>query len=110
MSKVFEPLSSRIEGMKDFPEGTKHFVAPKGMSSVVKHFLEDSGLQIMFEQHVSAIDLQTDDKWLVRTKAGREELFDAVVLTMPVPQILQLPDGIRKLAGIFYFLLWHTQI
>ncbi|XP_065339066.1 renalase-like isoform X1 [Cloeon dipterum] len=96
-SKVLEPLKCKTEGMKDFADGTKHYVASAGCNSIVKHFFSEGGHQLHFEQHVSAIDLQPDNKWLVRTKLGREELFDAVVLTMPVPQILQLEGQIKQL-------------
>jgi renalase len=101
MSKTLEPLNCRIEGLKEFPEGTRHFVAPAGTNSVVKHFFADGGHQVFFERHIVAIDLQADDKWLVKTKSGQEQVFDAVILTMPVPQILQLKGRINNIIGNF---------
>jgi renalase len=99
MSKTLEPLNCKIEGLKDFPEGTRHFVAPAGTNSVVKHFFATGGHQIHFERHIVAIDLQADNKWLVKTKSGQEHVFDAIILTMPVPQILQLKGRINNIIG-----------
>ncbi|XP_059477399.1 renalase-like isoform X2 [Neocloeon triangulifer] len=96
-SKVLENMTCKVEGLKDFPEGTKHYVAPAGTNAIVKHFFAEGGHQLHFEQHVSAIDLQPDNKWLVRTKSGREEVFDAIILTMPVPQIFQLEGDVQDL-------------
>ena len=39
------------------------------------------------------------EKVKVTTDKGVSDLFDAVVLTMPVPQILQLQGDIRSLIG-----------
>ena len=36
----------------------------------------------------------------VTTEQGTKESFDAVILTMPVPQILQLKGDIAKLIGM----------
>ncbi|KAF4521615.1 hypothetical protein B566_EDAN006657 [Ephemera danica] len=99
MSKVLEPLTSRVEGMKDFPEGTCHYVAPNGMSSIAKHFVQDSNCHVKFNHHVSAISQNGDSKWVVQTLSGTEEMFDAVVLTMPVPQILQLQGDVADILG-----------
>ncbi|XP_068081991.1 renalase-like [Anabrus simplex] len=89
-SNVLEPLNANVEGMKLFPAGTKHFVAPNGMNSVVRHFLQYD--EIKFEHHVTAIS-QHENKVLVQTKGGDKDLFDAVILTMPVPQILEITKG-----------------
>ena len=48
-------------------------------------------------------------KWQVATESGTTDLFDCVVLTFPVPQILQLQGSIQSLLGekkLFYSL--HT--
>jgi renalase len=103
VSKVLEPMNCKVEGLKDFPAGTKHFVAPKGTNSIVKHFFAEGGHQLFFEHHVATIDLQPDDKWLVKTKSGKEETFDAIVFTMPVPQILQMQGQISSLISIIFF-------
>ena len=71
----------------------EHFVTPEGVSSLVKHYFK--GAQPQFGKHVSSLDLREDrSAWTVRTQTGESEDFGAVVLTMPVPQILGLSGSI----------------
>ncbi|XP_058697379.1 renalase isoform X6 [Poecile atricapillus] len=74
-------------------EGSRNYVAPQGISSVVKYYLEQSGADVSYEQQVTHISLR-DGRWEVSRKAGPPEQFDVVILTMPVPQILQLQGDI----------------
>lgn len=95
--KLLEPLCCKIEGIKDMPKGTQHFVAPDGMNSLVKYFFNNvPDIPICFEHCVSAVSSH-DRKWRVVTKSGVHELFDIVILTMPIPQILQLTGAINIL-------------
>lgn len=55
----------------------------------------ETGASIFYEHHVSQICLK-DGKWEVCSNTGSVEQFDIVVLTMPVPQILQLQGDIGK--------------
>uniref|UniRef100_A0A669QNP6 Renalase, FAD dependent amine oxidase n=1 Tax=Phasianus colchicus TaxID=9054 RepID=A0A669QNP6_PHACC len=89
---ILEPLSARIEGLVE-KEGSCDYVAPQGISSVVKYYLRQSGADVFYERHVTHISLR-DGKWEVSSKMGSPELFDVVILTMPVPQILQLQGDI----------------
>lgn len=89
---LLQPLESLIEGMHTFPKSTVHYVAPRGMNSLVKEFLTADDLQ--FNRHVTSVT-QNGNKFDVETKDGCRDTFDVVVLTMPVPQILQL-DGCVK--------------
>ncbi|XP_069652039.1 renalase isoform X2 [Haliaeetus albicilla] len=89
---ILKPLTAPIEGMV-VKEGSCNYVAPQGMSSVVKYYLKQSGADVFYEQHVTCISLR-DGKWEVSRKMGPPEQFDVVVLTMPVPQILQLQGDI----------------
>lgn len=41
---VLRPMSASIGGMNDLAPGTRHFVAPTGISSVAKYFIEQSGM------------------------------------------------------------------
>ncbi len=89
MSKgILKPLEMKIDGMRNDQEN--NFVTPKGTSSIVKHFMSKSGVEPSFQQHVDKIE-KAQDKVRLSTQSGRSEVFDAAVLTMPVPQILQLP-------------------
>ncbi|NWY68557.1 RNLS Renalase, partial [Erithacus rubecula] len=89
---VLKALTAPVEGMV-VREGSQNYVAPQGISSVVKYYLEQSGAEVSYEQHVTHISLQ-DGRWEVSRKSGPPEQFDVVILTMPVPQILQLQGDI----------------
>ncbi|TNN25035.1 Renalase [Liparis tanakae] len=62
------------------------------MGRVVKHFLSQSGAHLSFERRVTAV-YRRGASWEVHG-AGGSEMFDAVVLTMPAPQILQLQGDV----------------
>ncbi|XP_058154823.1 renalase [Dasypus novemcinctus] len=89
---ILKPLTSPIEGML-MKEGDCNFVASQGISSIVKHYLKESGAEICFRQCVTQINLR-NDKWEVSKETGPPEQFDLIVLTMPVPQILKLQGDI----------------
>lgn len=92
---ILKPLNAMVEGMV-VNDGSYNLVTPQGISSIVKHYLKQSGADVFYEHHVTHINLQ-GDKWKVCRKTGPPEAFDAVILTMPVPQILQLQGDIAKL-------------
>ncbi|XP_076981457.1 renalase isoform X2 [Tamandua tetradactyla] len=94
---ILKPLTSPIEGMV-VKEGDCNFVAPQGVSSIIKHYLKESGADIYFRQCVTQINLR-NDKWEVSSETGPPEQFDLLVLTMPVPQILQLQGDIVNLTS-----------
>uniref|UniRef100_A0A3P8URL9 Renalase, FAD-dependent amine oxidase n=1 Tax=Cynoglossus semilaevis TaxID=244447 RepID=A0A3P8URL9_CYNSE len=97
-SGVLQPLIARIEGMRQ-TEGSKNYVAPGGTCSLVKHFLSQAGAELFFDRHVTGLYCR-GASWEVQRKAGDRETFDAVVLTMPVPQILQLQGDLGQLLSI----------
>jgi len=86
---ILDPLKLPIEGMKPSAEGTIDYVCPSGTSSIVKHFFKKSGIDVSFLQRVSKIEKCDTKQWLVSTDSGSDH-FDVVILTMPVPQILDL--------------------
>uniref|UniRef100_A0A2R8MCF2 Renalase, FAD dependent amine oxidase n=1 Tax=Callithrix jacchus TaxID=9483 RepID=A0A2R8MCF2_CALJA len=92
---ILRPLTSPIEGMV-MKEGDCNFVASQGISSVIKHYLKESGAEVYFRHCVTQINLR-NDKWEVSKQTGSPEQFDLIVLTMPVPQILQLQGDITNL-------------
>ncbi|XP_068957884.1 renalase isoform X2 [Petaurus breviceps papuanus] len=92
---ILKPLTSHIEGMV-VKEGDCNFVAPQGTSSIVKHFLKESGVQVSYGHCVTEIYLR-EDKWEVHKEGGGSEQFDIVILTMPVPQIFQLQGDVKNL-------------
>ncbi|XP_072725520.1 renalase isoform X6 [Ciconia boyciana] len=89
---ILKPLTAPIEGMV-VKEGSYNYMAPQGIFSVVKYYLKQSDADVFYEQHVTRISLR-DGKWEVSRKMGPPEQFDIVILTMPVPQILQLQGDI----------------
>uniref|UniRef100_A0A8C8SDA0 Renalase, FAD dependent amine oxidase n=1 Tax=Pelusios castaneus TaxID=367368 RepID=A0A8C8SDA0_9SAUR len=89
---VLKPLTAPVKGMV-IEEGSRNFVTPQGISSIVKHYLTESGAEVFYEHHVTHIYLR-GGKWEVCKKTGSPEQFDIVVLTIPVPQILQLQGDI----------------
>ncbi|XP_061083509.1 renalase isoform X5 [Conger conger] len=91
---ILKPLVAPVEGVITKEEGLREFVTPEGVSSIVKHYLKESaGAEVQFEHHVTHV-LRKGAGWEVQRKGGTPETFDAVVLTMPVPQILQLQGDV----------------
>ena len=87
--KLLVPLKLPIEGKKSSAAGTIDYVCPNGTSSIVKHFFQEASIQIKFGSRVSKLEHE-ETQWKVFTESGDSELFDVVILTMPVPQILEL--------------------
>ncbi|XP_007520821.1 renalase [Erinaceus europaeus] len=92
---VLKPLTAPIDGMVT-KEGDCNFVAPGGISSIINHYLKESGAELCFGQRVTHISLR-NGTWEVISESGSSEQFDLVVLTIPVPQILQLQGDIVHL-------------
>ncbi|XP_063262234.1 renalase isoform X3 [Prinia subflava] len=107
---ILKPLTAPVEGMV-VREGSRNYVAPQGISSVVKYYLKQSaGADVSYEQHVTHISLR-DGRWEVSRKEGPPELFDVVILTMPVPQILQLQgDIVNKSPEVGPSVVVHTTV
>lgn len=97
-SGVLQSLDSLVEGLRQ-RDGSKDFMTPLGMCSVVKHFLSESGADLCLEHHVTGL-FRRGASWEVQRKAGGSEMFDAVVLTMPVPQILQLQGDVGDILSV----------
>ncbi|XP_031694639.1 renalase [Anarrhichthys ocellatus] len=95
---VLQPLDSLVEGLKH-KDGNKDYMTPLGMCSVVKHFLSESGADLFFEHHVTGL-YRRGASWEVQRKAGGSEMFDAIVLTMPAPQILQLQGDVGHMLSV----------
>jgi len=97
---VLVPMDmNMVEGMhapRQGEEGTKHYVVPDGMSNIVKYFFKRSGFNIQFNKRISEVT-ESGSQWLVKTECGTEDLFDQVLLTIPVPQLLSLDGGIKSI-------------
>ena len=44
---LLQPLICQIEGDKEHLVGTKHFIATKGMTSLVEYYLTNSGICLL---------------------------------------------------------------
>ncbi|XP_066521974.1 renalase isoform X2 [Hoplias malabaricus] len=96
LNGVLKPLEARMDGLMVKDEGCINYVTPTGASSIVKHFLKESGAEVFYGHHVTHVN-RRGSGWEVGRKEGPPEQFDVVVLTMPVPQILQLQGDIGSL-------------
>jgi len=101
-SNVLVPFNGIIEGEKK-QNGVKHFVAPTGISSIVKHFLHSSESNVFYEKHCSAINtLEKPENnsriaktWQVTDLKENSSEFDSVIVTIPTPQLLNLKGSIQ---------------
>jgi len=106
-----------VRGIRGGADQT-HYTVPAGMSSLVKHWFQQAGLQagVQFGRRVERLDRQGSG-WNVSTVCGLQQYFDMVLLTMPVPQVLQLTGDIADvissqpavaadLAGVEYSVRW----
>lgn len=93
---LLEPLTCKISGFRS--KGVhKHFVVPDGSGCLVKNILSKANIsETKFSHHVQSID-KKNDMWVVETKTGEREDFDAVILTVPVPQLFLLEGTVANL-------------
>ncbi|XP_026575716.1 renalase isoform X3 [Pseudonaja textilis] len=107
---VLKPLTVPVKGMV-VKEGADNFVTPQGSSSIAKHYLNKAAdADVFYNHHVTQICLK-DGKWEVGTSTGFSDCFDTVILTMPVPQILQLQGDIAtKSPDIAPSVVVHTTV
>ncbi|KAL8616862.1 hypothetical protein ACOMHN_041781 [Nucella lapillus] len=110
---LLAPLKGQIEGPNRFDQdGAQHFVTPQGVSSLVKHYLQQAKANVEYNRQVSRVE-EGEGEVRVTDTNGVTASAHAVVLTMPVPQILQLTGvlqtrleaqpGVReKLQGVSY--------
>lgn len=93
-SGILVPMTCSVEGLQQ-KDNSHNFVSPNGTGHIVKHFLQQSEADVQLLRHVTRIS-RSDAFWEVEFSEGQKEVFDAVVLTMPVPQILQLPGDLHN--------------
>ncbi|KAG8200584.1 hypothetical protein JTE90_000654 [Oedothorax gibbosus] len=105
---LLQQFQDDIEGIRAAPNST-HFICPQGSGSLVKYFVNKADCDILFQHRV--IELNTvNNKWMALCENGSNFEFDAVILTLPVPQVLQLKgitsqlsdDHLNKLKAVEY--------
>lgn len=97
------------------------YVVPRGISSVVRYFFEQAGKISLSTSHyntfefvivavemnllkrIVSIDLNsTKDKYTISTDEGQVDEAEAVIVTVPVPQVLSdFKGSIAQLIGTF---------
>ena len=87
-SNILVPFNGSIENEVSSSELQRNFVAPGGINTIVKHFINNSKAQISVNTKLISLDVckegvkcSTDDG---------SEIFDGVVLTIPLPQVSAL--------------------
>lgn len=102
---VLVPFQGAIEGeRKDCTHLVScNYVCPKGMNSIVKDLLGESKVEVVFQRRLleaSSESFNSGHKVVCTGEdnnsgvGGVERTFDALILTMPVPQLLQLKGNI----------------
>lgn len=91
---VLIPMSCSVEGLQQ-KDNSQNFISPSGIGHIIKHFLQQSEAEVQLLRHVTCLS-RRDACWEVEFSDGQSEAFDAVILTMPVPQILQLPGDLHN--------------
>ncbi|XP_054706178.1 renalase-like [Uloborus diversus] len=106
---ILKPLPQVIEGLKSTSAVTEHYICPKGSGSIIKHFLKPIDGEILFGHKVIKV-FSSNNKWRVICDNNSTQEFDAVIFTIPVPQILQIEgltsyisnDELEKLKMVQY--------
>lgn len=91
-----------IPGFLQSTADKENYVCSNGTASVVKHLLHDIK-NISFNKRVASISVTVDGRIKVVPEGQSEsDIFDVVVSTIPVPQLLQLEnmDNILQELGI----------
>jgi len=93
-SNILVPFNGVIEGeLSSRQEGNKNFVAPRGINSVVKHFMNNSNAQVRFNKRLVSVDV-SGNSVCCSAEDGSSETFDGLVMTMPTPQVSSLQGNI----------------
>lgn len=98
---LFVRFKGRIEGEREplccvVPQ---HYVALKGMSSICKHFLSQSKAGMFYQRKLCRMDVSDHrERKTIHCQAESSEgsEFDAVVLTMPAPQLLEIKGYVQS--------------
>lgn len=89
-SGIIEELNTTVKNLRPL-EGSKNYVAPNGMSSLVYHFLSNSRRRhnLKLSHNLKSLNIK-NGKIEAETTNKFRECYDAVVLTMPIPEVLNL--------------------
>lgn len=96
-ARLLVPFVGKVEGSRSADGGGENYVCERGVCTLVEHLLQVAGVQPSCGRQAKTIALapsigHASARWRVEHEHGAE-LFDAVMLTQPVPQQLELLDG-----------------
>lgn len=104
-SGVLVPFCGAIDGVNEdltIAKSIQNYVAPKGFSSIVEHFLAQSRADLFLGYHLSEVSFRANNLHstpyksnckCTRDKSGQ---FDIVILTMPTPELLEIKGDLFK--------------
>jgi len=91
---ILTPLICNVENLRTQPKNTCNYVARDGMSSLVKQLFANSNIRnIRTSLPVKCLNIQEQ---IILANEGTES-FDAVILTPPVPDILEIQGSFREI-------------
>lgn len=94
-SHVLVPFSGPIEEERQTDPVLTNYVAPKGLSSVAKYFLGKSQAKTCFQHQLSSVTVdKTTGRICCVATSGAQTFIDGLILTIPVPQILNLKGAV----------------
>ncbi|CAF0884173.1 unnamed protein product [Adineta steineri] len=75
------------------------YTAPRGIASIVRYFFEQAVVEMNLSKQITKIDFNsTNDKFTISTDKEQIDEAEAVIVTIPVPQVLcQLQGSITQL-------------
>lgn len=104
LAKVLVPFKGVIEGERKAKMnfGFSNYVAPSGINNVVKYFLKLSESSVSYSTRCSTINYcekpgqDGQMMWQVTDQHDNTVEFDSVIITIPVPQLLDLKGSIQE--------------
>lgn len=94
-SGVLEEIShDRIHGGRGAHSEQIHYRVPAGMSSIPKFFL-GSEANVEFGRQLISLSAE-GSTWLLEDDTGKTQQADIVVLTTPIPQVLELLGNVQQ--------------
>lgn len=89
---VLVPFTGVIEG--EMKHDSINYVCPEGMSNVPKHFLQQSKANCLFRRQLKTVNINPATNQITcgwsQDGSNGSETFDGLILTLPVPQLLNL--------------------
>lgn len=93
---ILKPLTCIVENLRSQRENACNYVAPAGTSSLVEHFFHNSNIRNIRTSHLVECLSIRNNTISAKSMNKREESFQAVVLTAPIPDILEIEGSFRQ--------------